>query len=148
MTLRSAQPEDDLLKALLGAAPLTAQTTVIPFITTLLKASDPAAQRSWLIDALRLAVMRPETATAGYRPVQQRADQSMATYSFNLTLLALACGDAITASEVFPEAEDAAGELRALALRWRASIHSDTWFSSRSARCRLARSGATTGGNC
>jgi hypothetical protein len=62
--------------------------------------------------------------------VQQRADQWVATYSFNLTLLALACGESIAASEVFPDAEDAAGELRALALRWRASIHSDIWFNS------------------
>lgn len=101
--------EDDLLQSLLGFTPLTARTTVLTFATELLRREAVGEARHWLIDRLRVAVTRPEYVQRRYRPVDKRADHWMATYSFNLMLLALACGEPLRATELCREAADPRG---------------------------------------
>ncbi|GLX99709.1 hypothetical protein [Actinoplanes sp. NBRC 101535] len=122
-TLRLGQAEDDeLLQSLLGYTPLCARATVLPFAAELLDRAGAAEIREWIVERLRTAVTRPQHTPRSYRPVDKRADHWMHTYSFNLTLLALACGGPLRASELFQRAEDPAGRLRDTALQWRAAV--------------------------
>lgn len=123
-TLRLGPAEDDeLLQALLGYTPLCARNTVLPFATDLLERSGPAAIREWIVERLRVAVTRPQyTPPRAYQPVDKRIDHWMATYSFNLAMLALACGQPLRASELYQYAKDPAGWLRDMALQWRAAV--------------------------
>ncbi|WP_430782598.1 NACHT domain-containing protein [Actinoplanes sp. G11-F43] len=114
--------DDDLLRSLLGYTPLCARGTVMPFVTSLLARSDPAELREWLVGRLRAAVTRPSWAPLRYQPVDKRVDHWMATYSFNLLLIVLACGGPVRASELFLRARDPAGWLRDSVLQWRGSI--------------------------
>ncbi|MFI5937525.1 NACHT domain-containing protein [Actinoplanes sp. NPDC051494] len=111
--------DDDLLQSLLGFTPLTARATVLPFVTSLLRG---APVRDWLAERLRAAVTRPGYVQRRYQPVDKRADHWMATYSFNLMLLTLACGGPLRASELFRHAENPASWLRDTALQWRAAV--------------------------
>ncbi|GAA3962589.1 NACHT domain-containing protein [Actinoplanes auranticolor] len=114
--------EDDLLQSLLGFTPLSARTTVLPFATDLLRGPDSAQIREWLVERLRTAVTRPQYVPRRYQPVDKRVDHWMATYSFNLMLLTLACGGTVRASELFRRAKDPADWLRDSALQWRAAV--------------------------
>jgi hypothetical protein len=114
--------EDDLLQSLLGFTPLCARTTVLPFAADLLRGPDTAQIREWLVDRLRTAVTRPQYVPRRYQPVDKRIDHWMATYSFNLMLLTLACGGTVRASELFRRAKDPADWLRDSALQWRAAV--------------------------
>jgi len=51
----------------------------------------------------------------------------MATYSLNLALLTLACGEPLRATEVFVHAADPAHWLRVCALQWEAAVPSGIW---------------------
>jgi hypothetical protein len=119
--------EDDLLQSLLGFTPLTARATVPTFVTELLRREAVDGSRQWLVDRLRVAVTRPQYVQQRYRPVDKRADHWMATYSFNLMLLTLACGKPLRATELFQEAADPAGWLRDMALQWRAAVPDGMW---------------------
>jgi hypothetical protein len=122
-TLRlGRQEDDDLLRSLLGYTPLCARSTVLPFVGALLAGSGADGLREWVVDQLRVAVTRPGWTPRGYQPVDKRVDHWMATYSFNLLLIALACGSPVRASELFRHARDPAGWLRDSALQWRGSI--------------------------
>ncbi|MEU4422573.1 AAA family ATPase [Actinoplanes sp. NPDC024001] len=114
--------DDDLLQSLLGYTPLSARTTVIPFIAELLPGADRSGAREWIVERLRVAVTRPSYTPRAYQPVDKRVDHWMATYSFNLTMLALACGPPLHASELYLYAKDPAGWLRDMALQWRAAV--------------------------
>jgi hypothetical protein len=115
-----AGADDDLVQSLLGYTPLCARATVLPFVTELL--NDAADVREWLLDRLRTAVTRPAYVPRGYQPIEKRADYWMATYSFNLAMLTVACGGEVRASELFRHARDPADWLRDTALMWRAAI--------------------------
>lgn len=119
--------DDGLLQTLLGYAPLAARGTVLPFVTELLAEQDRTAVRAWLLEALRAAVLRPEYPQRQYRPVEKRLDLLMATYSLNLALLTLACGEPLRASELFVHAADPAHWLRVTALQWEAAVPSGIW---------------------
>jgi hypothetical protein len=130
-TLRlGAVDDDDLLQSLLGFTPLSARTTVLPFAGALLRRSGAAALRGWLVDRLRAAVTRPQYVQRAYQPVEKRTDYWMATYSFNLLLLTLACGEPVRASELYQHAHDPAGWLRDTALQWRAAVPSGMWLDA------------------
>jgi hypothetical protein len=130
LQLRVAKADDDLLQSLVGFTALTARNTVMPFITALLAASDRTAIRAWLIGRLRIAMTRPEYVARAYRPVDKRTDHWMATYSFNLALLTLACGEPLRASEIFLHAADPAKWMRGAAQQWRAAVPSGMWLDS------------------
>jgi len=130
LALRADRADDELLQSLLGFTPLTARTTVLPFVTALLDGPDRAANRVWLVSRLRTALTRPEYVPRAYQPVEKRIDFWMATYSFNLTLLALACGEPLRASELFVHATDPAGWLRTAALQWRAAVPGGMWLGA------------------
>jgi hypothetical protein len=130
LALPAARADDELIQSLLGFTPLTARNTVMPFITSLLAGSDHAGIREWLVVRLRVAMTRPEYSVRNYRPIDKRADHWMATYSFNLTLLTLACGESLRASEIFLYANDPAKWLSGAALQWRAAIPSNMWLGS------------------
>ncbi|MGW4947995.1 NACHT domain-containing protein [Actinoplanes sp. NPDC004185] len=123
--------EDDLLQSLLGFTPLCARTTVLPFVTALLRGPDTAEIREWLVERLRTAVTRPQYVARAYQPVDKRIDHWMATYSFNLMLLTLACGGSLRASELFRAAKDPAGWLRDTALQWRAAVPGSMFLDAR-----------------
>jgi hypothetical protein len=130
-TLQLGTADDDgLLQSLLGFTPLTARTTVLPFVTGLLRRSGPASPRGWLVERLRTAVTRPQYVPRAYQPVEKRTDFWMATYSFNLMLLAVACGEPLRAAELFRYANDPAGWLRGAALQWRAAVPSGMWLDA------------------
>ncbi|MBU2662551.1 hypothetical protein KOI35_03445 [Actinoplanes bogorensis] len=122
--------DDDLLRSLLGFTALTSRATILPFVAGLFAAGDRDRLRSWLVERTGQAVRRPAYGESSYRPVDKRADHWMATYSFNLFLLALACGADLRASELFTETNDPAYWLRGSALQWRAAtpgnIYGDT----------------------
>ncbi|MFI5491193.1 NACHT domain-containing protein [Actinoplanes sp. NPDC051859] len=122
-----AARDDGLLRTLLGYAPLSARATVLPFVTSLLAGEDRPAVRAWLVPALRAALTRPEFPAQAYQPADKRVDHLMATYSLNLTLLALACDEPLRASELFVHAADPAAWLRGAALQWEAAIPSGMW---------------------
>ncbi|GIJ30639.1 hypothetical protein Vqi01_58010 [Micromonospora qiuiae] len=114
--------DDDLLRSLLGFTPLTARATVLPFIAGLLDGFDRERIRIWLIGRTSQAVTRPQYAESRYRPVDKRIDHWMATYSFNLLLLTLACGGELRASDLFTRTDDPAAWLRNSALQWQAAV--------------------------
>jgi hypothetical protein len=120
--------DDDLLQSLLGYTPLIARTTVLPFITALLRRSEPGNLRDWLAEQLRTAVTRPRYSERRYAPVEKRVDFWMSTYSFNLMLLVLACGQPVKASELFRHANDPAAWLRDVALQWQAAVPNGMWM--------------------
>ncbi|MEV6849074.1 AAA family ATPase [Actinoplanes sp. NPDC051411] len=119
--------DDDLLSSLLGYTPLTARATVLPFVTAMI---DGPATRPWLIDRLRSAVLRPQWKPRAYQPVDRRTDFWTATYSFNLTLLVLACGLPLHASELWQHAADPAYWMRITARLWTAAVPSSMWLDS------------------
>ncbi|OJF13597.1 NACHT domain-containing protein [Couchioplanes caeruleus] len=121
-------PRDEgLVRTLLGYAPLAARATVLPFVSSMLAGEDRALIRAWLVDTLRVAVIRPACPAQEYRPVDKRVDHLMATYSLNLALLALACGEPLRASELFLHSPDPAAWLRGTALQWEAAVPSGIW---------------------
>ncbi|MEU8663759.1 NACHT domain-containing protein [Actinoplanes philippinensis] len=118
-TVRLGSTEDDtLLQSLLGFTPLCARSTIVPFLRKLLTADS----RDWLLDKLRAAVTRPSYTPSAYQPVDKRIDHWMATYSFNLTLLVLAGGGRVRASDLYRHARDPASWLRDTASQWRAAV--------------------------
>ncbi|MEV6595385.1 hypothetical protein AB0M36_00820 [Actinoplanes sp. NPDC051346] len=119
--------DEGLVRTLLGFAPLAARATVLPFVSSMLAGEDRAVIRAWLVDALRAALIRPALPPQEYRPVDKRADHLMSTYSLNLALLALACGEPLRASELFVHAADPAFWLRGAALQWEAAVPSSIW---------------------
>ncbi|MGK5678374.1 NACHT domain-containing protein [Actinoplanes sp. URMC 104] len=114
--------DDDLLRSLLGFTPLTARGTIVPFVADLLDGPDRDRLRAWLVRRTSQALTHPSYGESSYRPVDKRADHWMATYSFNLLLLTLACGGELRASDLFTRAEDPAYWLRGAALQWRAAV--------------------------
>ncbi|GIE34700.1 hypothetical protein Ait01nite_077450 [Actinoplanes italicus] len=120
--------EDDLLQSLLGYTPLCTRNTVMPFVAELLAAPDRGELGDWAIDRLRTAVTRPAWTSRRYQPIDKRVDHWMATYSFNLLLIALACDVPVRASELFRYAEDPAHWLRSTALQWRAALPSGLYL--------------------
>ncbi len=127
LPLLSGTGDDLLLKSLLGYTPLVSRHTVVPFLARRLDGPAGAPVRAWLMSALRAALDRPQYGELAYRPVEKPADEWMATYSFNLMLLALACGGPVRASDVFPDADDPAARMRRVAARWAAATDGITW---------------------
>jgi hypothetical protein len=127
LTLGAGGRDDALLQSLLGFTPLAARGTVLPFVRSMLAGPDRDRIREWLMDALRTAMTRPEYSPRQYRPVEKRSDFWMALYQLNLTLLALACGEPVRASEMFRYAKDPAAWLRGAARQWTAAVPSGIW---------------------
>ncbi|MEV4351165.1 hypothetical protein AB0J83_42450 [Actinoplanes sp. NPDC049596] len=125
-----AHNDDDLLRSLLGFTPLTARTTVLPFISALLDTPDRDRLRTWLTGRTAEAVTRPQYAESQYRPIDKRVDHWMATYSYNLMLLTLTCGGELRASDLFIHTDDPAAWLRNSALQWQAAIPSGMWMDA------------------
>ncbi|GLY24252.1 hypothetical protein [Micromonospora sp. NBRC 101691] len=122
--------DDDLLRSLLGFTPLTARATILPFVAGLLDGPDRDRIRAWLTGRTSQAMTRPQYAESRYRPVDKRVDHWMATYSFNLLLLTLACGGELRASELFTRTNDPAAWLRNSALQWQAAVPSGMWMDT------------------
>jgi hypothetical protein len=127
LALQPRSADDDLLQSLLGYTPLTARATVLPFVTALI---DGSSVRPWLIDRLRQAVLRPQWKPRAYQPVDRRSDFWTATYSLNLTLLVLACGMPLRASELWQYAADPSYWMRITARLWTAAVPSSMWLDS------------------
>jgi hypothetical protein len=131
LTLRFGQPAGpDLLQDLLGYSPLTARNTILQFVRSLLETSDGHPVRAFLLRRTRQAVTRPQPPSGSYRPVDKRIDHWMATYSFNLLFLTLACGGEVRATDLFTEAKDPAEWLRGSALQWRAALPHGMWHDA------------------
>ncbi|MGQ5263306.1 NACHT domain-containing protein [Micromonospora sp. ZYX-F-536] len=122
--------DDDLLRSLLGFTPLTARATVLPFVAGLLDSLDRDRTRAWLTGRTSQAMTRPHYVESRYRPVDKRIDHWMATYSFNLFLLTLACGGELRASELFIRTDDPAAWLRNSALQWKAAVPAEMWMDA------------------
>ncbi|AGZ45333.1 hypothetical protein AFR_35385 [Actinoplanes friuliensis DSM 7358] len=125
--LGPATTDEGVLPGLLSYVPLIARGTVLPFISSMLATSKHEEIRSWLIDVLRVAMIRPEPARGRYQPVDKRVDHMMATYSLNLTLLVIACGKPLPASEIFVHAADPAAWFQGAAQQWLAAVPSGMW---------------------
>ncbi|MFG2064884.1 NACHT domain-containing protein [Micromonospora sp. NPDC048871] len=122
--------DDDLLGSLLGFTPLTARATILTFIAGLLDTPDRDRIRTWLTGRASAAMTRPQYVESRYRPVDKRIDHWLATYSFNLFLLTLACGGAVRASELFTRTTDPASWLRNSALQWQAAVPGGIWLET------------------
>jgi hypothetical protein len=109
-----------MLRSLIGYEPLFARDTVPAFLHSMLAGRGDA--RQWLMPVLRQAMNRPDVPELTYRPVDRRIDHWMALYSLNLTLLVLACGEPLRASEIFPGEWDAPGELHRASGQWGAAM--------------------------
>ncbi|WP_051808716.1 NACHT domain-containing protein [Actinoplanes subtropicus] len=120
----------DLIQTLLGYTPLTARNTVLFFVGGLIRNDERGAFRASLLRRASESVTRPAYTPGPYRPVDKRIDHWMATYSFNVVLLTLACGGELRASELFTGAKDPADWLRGTALQWRAAIPGTMWLES------------------
>ncbi|GAA0448955.1 hypothetical protein Aca07nite_80140 [Actinoplanes capillaceus] len=114
--------DDELLQNLLGYTPLCARNTILPFLAALVARFNPDDLYEWVIGRLRVAVTRPTWTPRSYQPIEKRVDYWMSTYSFNLLLIALACGKPVRASQLYQHAGDPAGWLRDMALQWRAAV--------------------------
>ncbi|XVV17088.1 NACHT domain-containing protein [Actinoplanes sp. CA-131856] len=125
-----AQNDDDLLRALLGFTPITARATVLPFIAGLLARTDRDRLRAWLAGRTAEAVTRPQYTESRYRPIGKRVDHWMATYSYNLMILTLACGGELRASDLFSRTPDPAAWLRNSALQWQAAVPGTMWMDA------------------
>ena len=124
------QPQDDLIQTLLGYTPLTARNTILPFVSGLIRDDERASFRASLVRRAGESVTRPGHTPGPYQPVDKRVDHWMATYSLNVVLLVLACGDELRASELFTGAADPADWLRGTALQWRAAIPGGMWLEA------------------
>ncbi|MFC7529231.1 NACHT domain-containing protein [Actinoplanes sp. GCM10030250] len=122
--------DDDLMRSLLGFTPLTARGTVLPFIADLLDDPDRDRLRAWLTSRTSQAVTRPAYAETRYRPIEKRVDHWMATYSFNLMLVTLACRGPLRASDLFTQTDDPAYWMRGAALQWRAAVPSEMYMDA------------------
>ncbi|MCA2216080.1 NACHT domain-containing protein [Jidongwangia harbinensis] len=122
--------DGELLESLLGFQPLTTRHTVLAFTAALLDDSDRPQIRERLLERLRTALLQPAYVPRAYRPARKRADQWMGTYSLNLVLLTLACGEPLRASELFRQARDPAAWLRAAAQMWRSAVPSGMWLDT------------------
>ncbi|XVU21014.1 NACHT domain-containing protein [Actinoplanes sp. CA-054009] len=125
-----AAADDDLLRSLLGFTPLTARTTVLPFVVGLLDGPGRDRLRAWLTSRTAEAVTRPHYSEGRYRPIGKRSDHWMATYSYNLMILTLACGGELRASDLFVHAKDPAAWLRNSALQWQAAVPGGMWMDA------------------
>jgi hypothetical protein len=126
--LRSTSADDELLQSLLGFMPLTARNTVLAFVGELVAVGNPGRVREWLVGRLRMALIEPDYLPREYCPSNVRTDHRIATYSLNLTLLVLAVGDELRASELWTKASDPAGWLRNAAQQWRGTLPSGMWL--------------------
>jgi len=124
------QPRDDLIQTLLGYTPLTARNTILPFVSGLIRDDERAAFRASLVRRAGESVTRPRHTPGPYQPVDKRIDHWMATYSLNVVLLVLACGDELRASELFTLAADPADWMRGAALQWRAAVPGGMWLEA------------------
>ncbi|SNY55161.1 hypothetical protein SAMN05421748_11659 [Paractinoplanes atraurantiacus] len=125
-----AANDDDLLRSLLGFTPLTARATVLPFLAGLLDGADRDRLRVWLAGRTAEAVTQPHYVPSRYQPIGKRADHWMATYSYNLMILTLACGGELRASGLFSRAKDPAAWLRNSALQWQAAVPGGMWMDA------------------
>ncbi|MFF5081723.1 NACHT domain-containing protein [Actinoplanes sp. NPDC000266] len=123
-----AANDDDLLRSLLGFTPLTARATVLPFVAGLLDGPDRDRLRAWLTGRTAEAVTRPQYSASRYRPIDKRVDHWMATYSYNLMILTLACGGPLRASDLFDRTTTPAAWLRNSALQWQAAVPGGMWM--------------------
>ncbi|MEV6494386.1 hypothetical protein AB0M20_38060, partial [Actinoplanes sp. NPDC051633] len=120
--LRAAPVDDELLRSLLWYMSLNVRQNVVTYAAELI-APDRAAIRAWLVDRIRAVTLR-----SGYAPRPDGGDIWVALYSLNLTLLALACGEELSASELWPDAKDPAELMRMVGQSWHCSIPSEFWL--------------------
>jgi hypothetical protein len=126
--LRASPPHDDLVYSLLSFAPLSGQgSTVMAFVGELLMSADPRI-REWLLRAFRFSTMRTDAPVDAYMPVHLPHAQRMVRYGLNLVLL-MASQDHVTASELYPDDSDPAGQLGRLVHGWQATLSRSAWQS-------------------
>lgn len=124
--------DDSLLHALLSFAVLTARAPVVTFLSALisrLSEQQRAAAASLLLRLHRRALTaRTESAYAAYEPSPTEMPRRLAAWSANLVLLATLVAGEVTASELFPDADDeAAFAWRRQAMMWRSQLTSEEW---------------------
>lgn len=126
---RRITTDDALLHALLSYSPLTMRATHLAFLRERLRR---LGGRRDIVRELVLGLFhdalapRHDTRYAGYAPEQVPVPRRPAAYSANL-LLILTTGGAVTATELFPGANDPIAEWRRLALLWRSQLPSEGW---------------------
>lgn len=123
--------DDALLHTLLSFMPLTMRATSVTFARERLRRLDDRHRepiRDMVLGLFHDALApRHDTRYARYAPEQVRVPRRPAVYSANLLLLVLAAGDEITATELFPGANDPIVEWRSLALLWRSQFPPEGW---------------------
>jgi hypothetical protein len=130
LTVGSPVIHDDLLYALLSYAPLSSRQ-MLRFVRGACARQIPPADRprlaGLLIDVLTQSTSRTEDRYAGYRPAALATSSRHGIYGANLVLLVLALKEPVTASELFPWAEDAAWAWNRRALLWRSALTEPGW---------------------
>ncbi len=131
-SLIPAPLDDGLLHALLSFAVLTARAPAVAFCKELIDRLPPdtRAVLEGLLLRLHRRALRPRAASAyaDYEPRPVNVTVRCAAWSANLVLLATIVGGEVTASRLFPDAEqDAAFAWRDQAMMWRSQLSSEEW---------------------
>ncbi len=124
---RPAPPEDAFLHALLSFAPLTMRGTIVSFLAERLKTL-PDAGRDLLLSLFHHSLLpRHDTSYDSYEPDRISVPARHATYSANLTLLAVLAADEITEQQLFPSCADPVKDWRRITLLWRSQLPEEGW---------------------
>lgn len=132
MSISAGQMDDDLLRALLSFAPLTARTPVIEFLVEMASGLEPSprdALKDLLLRLFRAVHMTVPTQRFGqYRPRRLPEPAHYALYSANLLLLALCVVGTLRVSEVYGTQEDIVDAWSSQSLLWRSQLDGDEWL--------------------
>jgi hypothetical protein len=131
MALADTPAADDLLRALLSFAPLTARSSTVHFLREM-AAPLPPARRDTLISLLirlyRAVFDAPATHRfADYRPRRLPEPTKYAVYSANLFVLALCVANTLRAGDLYASHDDIVDKWRSQALLWRSQFPEQDW---------------------
>ena len=124
---RPAPLDDAFLHALLSFAPLTMRGTIVTFLAEQLKIL-PETGRDVLLNLFHHSPLpRHDTSYDSYEPDRISVPARHATYSANLTLLAVLVGGEITEQQLFPDRTDTVDDWRRMTLLWRSQLPEEGW---------------------
>jgi hypothetical protein len=130
---RHSPPDDSYLRALLSFAPLSNRATIIDYLVELVKQIS-TERKTALGDLLKqvfriaFAGLSPASQYSTYEPASIDVLGRISTYSANILLLVLVVTGEVTASALFPDAEDAVSAWRRTAMLWRAALPEQGWL--------------------
>lgn len=128
---RPTTPDDSFFHALLSFAPLTARGTIVSFLAEQLRGITDGERTKIRGLLLRLIHQAAQPRHVGgyddYRPSRATVPERHATYSANLTVLAVLATGQIAVTDLFPDSADPIHQWRRLTLLWRSQLPDEGW---------------------